>query len=264
MGFASQVHDLLNVQRQMDARRMDYMGEKQLPENYDQGQTLYVRTVRSIENGDFNFLYFLSLFGVKQILNEELSYAHYMNERLDSEFTIAHDRNDKEKLAEYQEKVDRIVGATRNPGDLEKEQPPPESTSRSRVVSRDFENGGAMSEREGRVQQSFTSDSLPAGKDMKGVRNSSTIDMQKVKQNQLEFEEQENQTIGEQPRAFSPVSSNEEGKKGIKSGTSQETKKTSKKVRIDSKASDSDDERKKKHHLKKRKTLKVNANVSAG
>ena len=44
-----------------------------------------MRTSRKIENGDFEMLYFLNLFGLKYILNNEFKYAEYMKEKLESE-----------------------------------------------------------------------------------------------------------------------------------------------------------------------------------
>ena len=46
---------------------------------------MFLRTPRSLENGDWDLLYMLNLFGVKHILNEEMRFGLYMKDRLESD-----------------------------------------------------------------------------------------------------------------------------------------------------------------------------------
>jgi hypothetical protein len=41
--------------------------------------------MRNLDTGDFQLLYFLNMFGVRYILNDEFQYGLYMNERLRKE-----------------------------------------------------------------------------------------------------------------------------------------------------------------------------------
>jgi hypothetical protein len=63
-------------------------------------KTLFLRTPRKIEEGDFEILYFLNLFGVKSILNKELKYAIYMKEKLDSAEIDAFDNHEIQNMVD--------------------------------------------------------------------------------------------------------------------------------------------------------------------
>lgn len=52
-------------------------GDKQLLQ-----KTVFLRTIRILETGDFQLLYFLNLFGVRYILNDEFQYGLIMCDRL--------------------------------------------------------------------------------------------------------------------------------------------------------------------------------------
>lgn len=59
----------------------------------DIDKTLFLRTSRKLDDNDFEVLYFLNLFGLKYILNDELGYAHYMQERMDLQQMDADDQD---------------------------------------------------------------------------------------------------------------------------------------------------------------------------
>ena len=73
---------------------------------------MFLRTPRSLENGDWDLLYMLNLFGVKHILNDEMKFGLYMKDRLESDLLTGCEKNDSEMLAKYYKHIDRISSKT--------------------------------------------------------------------------------------------------------------------------------------------------------
>ena len=79
----------------------------------DVQRTLFLRTCRKVEGGDFEVLYFLNLFGLKYILNDELQYATIMKDQLEGQQKDAEERGAHPSLrAKYQQQVSKIKRET--------------------------------------------------------------------------------------------------------------------------------------------------------
>ena len=71
-------------------------------------RTIFMRSPRKIDQGDFEVLYFLNLFGVKYILNNELKYADTMKDKLELEkINIVNDEENSNP--ELKKKYDDII-----------------------------------------------------------------------------------------------------------------------------------------------------------
>jgi hypothetical protein len=75
-------------------------------------QNVFLRTPRSLENGDWDLLYTLNLFGLKHVLNDEFYYATYMKERLESQYDIAFENNDQAAMNKHRKHIELIERKT--------------------------------------------------------------------------------------------------------------------------------------------------------
>ena len=80
--FDNQHYNLLGVNDLINARATSL--DKQIEGL--KAKTVFIRTPRELDKanaGDFQLLYFLNLFGMKTIINDQLSYANFQNDRMD-------------------------------------------------------------------------------------------------------------------------------------------------------------------------------------
>ena len=77
---SSDDHSFLNSQPYKSSPFADNKEERKMR---DIERTVFMRSPRKIDQGDFEVLYFLNLFGVKYILNNELKYAAFMKDKLE-------------------------------------------------------------------------------------------------------------------------------------------------------------------------------------
>ena len=92
-----QAQNLVTIEKMIDQKNSSILD-----------QNVFLRTPRSLENGDWDLLYMLNLFGIKHILNEEMRFGLYMKDRLESDLLTGCEKNDNEMLAKYYKHIDKI------------------------------------------------------------------------------------------------------------------------------------------------------------